>query len=182
MIPTSLPGLVIFPFRLVILFGLRLTDRTRWGPAFVASARDFRLLARRLHDRFELNLEVTLAASAYLVRTTDFWWKDAIQLFMTSADVIVLDISQVTQGTSWEIEAISRLGLWDRVVMVANSERMAAAGSALDDLAARPGSASAPDIAHVYAPSGLIVDREAFRADMFSALRQSVTARARVAA
>lgn len=176
--PTSPAGLALAPIRLAFLSLLRMTDRTRWGPAFVANARDFRNLARRLHDRFELNTEVLLSANAYLVRTTDPWWKLCIQLFLTSADVIVLDVSQVTQGTSWEIEAINRLGLWGRVVLVANEMAVEKAEETLVRLGEEPFGDRWPDHAHVYRKTGEFVDRPDFRTSVFAALRYSVEAKA----
>lgn len=156
-----------------VIFLLRLTDRTRWGPAYVANARDYRLLARRLHDRMELNLQTTFSSYAYLVRSTDAWWREIIRLFMQSADVIVLDVSKVTEGTSWEIESIDRYKLWNRVVAIGSREDAAAAEIVMRDLRAR----GLPSPLCYYDRTGNMLARPDFRIAMFDALKASVLAK-----
>jgi len=165
----SIQAAVVAIVTIPILMLLRATDRTRWGPALVASARDFRLLAARLEDRLELNVETTFIAKAYLIRTTDEWWRQVVRMLMASADVIVLDLSEVTQGTAWEIEAITRYGLWGRVVRVAADDRADAARAAVS------GAPEAP--LFLYDGAGGMADRPAFRAEFFAALVRSVRAR-----
>lgn len=165
----SIPAAVLAIVTIPTLLILRATDRTRWGPAYVAAPRDFRLLAMRLFDRFELNLETQLVSNAYLVRTSDDWWQIVIRMLMKSADVIVLDLSNVTQGTEWEIETITELGLWDRVVRIALDARQ-------DDALAADAPAG-PIL--LYDASGSMVGRADFRSAMFEALARSVLARDR---
>jgi hypothetical protein len=155
-----------------ILFLLRLSDRTRWGPAYVANARDYRLLAKRLHDRMELNLQTTFSSYAYLVRSTDTWWKEIIRLFMESADAIVLDVSEISAGTAWEIDLINRYQLWNRVVIVSNSDYSATAEAAVQKLV--PKNTSQRPILY-YNVTGSMISREEFRSQMIGALRASIT-------
>jgi len=169
----SLPAAVIAIIAIPLMMLLRATDRTRWGPALVAAPRDFRLLSARLEDRLELNIETSFIAKAYLIRTSDEWWRLVVRMQMASADVIVLDLSEVTQGTVWEIETIGRFGLWDRVVRVAADDR---ADTARDAAAGAP---EAP--LFLYDAFGGMVDRAAFRAEFFAALDRSVRARAAAA-
>lgn len=168
---SSFGGAIWVALTFPVVLVLRLFDRTRWGPAFVTSARDFRLLARRLYDRMELNLETSSAARAYLIRTSDAWWKLVADVLLRSADVIVLDLSKVTQGTAWEIETIGRLNLWNRVTCIAHLDSVAAMDDLADMLSAN--GASSPVI-FSYDSEGRITDRTAFREHLINALRASV--------
>ncbi len=160
-----------FPVTLI----LRFFDRTRWGPAFVASARDFRLLAHRLYDRLELNVETSIVANAYLVRTSDAWWKLVVELMMRSADVIILDVSNVTQGTAWEIETIERLELWGRVVCIARDDSAAAATSSAGNIS-NDAARTLPPV-FPYASYGRVIDQQQFRNRVLDAVQVSVQAR-----
>lgn len=167
----SIPSFVATVLALPVLMVLRATDRTRWGPALVAAPRDFRLLARRLFDRLELNAETTFISKGYLVRTSDDWWRIVVRLMMDSADVIVLDASYVTEGTAWEIETLMQLNLWGRVVRLSLDAQEDEAREAL--VHAPPGPI------FTYDAFGSIQDKAAFADAMFAALEHSVRARAR---
>lgn len=166
----SIPNFVITVATLPLLLLLRATDRTRWGPAFVAAPRDFRLLAKRLFDRLEMNTETTFVSKGYLVRTTDAWWRLVVRLMMDSADVIVLDASYVTEGTKWEIETMMHLDLWGRVVRLSLDAQHDEARVALAH--------APPGPIFTYDESGAIQDTPAFHDAIFAALEQSVRARA----
>jgi hypothetical protein len=135
----------------------------------VGAPRDFRLLAKRLFDRLELNVETTFISKGYLVRTTDEWWRLVVRLMMDSADVIILDVSNVTEGTAWEIDALTRFGPWDRVLRVAFEAQAADAQAAVVNAPPAP--------LFTYRASGDLADGGAFREAPFAALEQSVRAR-----
>lgn len=172
---SSFGGAIWVAITLPITLVLRLFDRTRWGPAVVTTARDFRLLARRLYDRMELNIETSTTARAYLVRTSDAWWKLVADVLLRSADVIVLDLSNVTQGTAWEIETIGRLNLWKRVACIAHGGSAAVATELEDTLSAN--GASPLPVVFSYDDAGRMIDRQGFREHLISALRASVEAK-----
>ena len=48
------------------------------------------------------------------IRTTHAWWQRCIDLLMHSSDVIVMDVSRVSTGSSWEIERLARQTLLSR--------------------------------------------------------------------
>lgn len=98
-----------------------------------------------------------------MVRTSDAWWRMVVQLFLDSSDAIVVDLSQVTQGTAWELDVIAAEGVTPRCVFVALWGKLAEAEAAL---AQRGISASV----HHYAPDGEIQRRGAFRAAMIAAM------------
>jgi hypothetical protein len=142
-----------------------LFDRSRMGPATVASARDYRHLAGRLRDRIGLNLQVALASKeAFLVRTSDAWWRMVIRLLLDSSDVVVVDLSQVSDGTAWELDVIREENAAARCVFVALWGKGEEAEAAL----ARLGFANP---CHLYAPDGHMVKRAPFRAAMLEAMR-----------
>src|SRR5690606_10662702 len=154
-----------FVIGLPVRFVWRLFDRSAMGPAVVTSARDYRNLARRLRDRMGLNLQVAMVRKeAFLVRTSDAWWKMVVRLLMDSCDAIVVDLSQVTAGTAWELDVIVEEGAAGRCVFVALWGRLEDAEAAL---AARGIDA----VVHHYAPDGELQRRRPFRAAMLQAMR-----------
>jgi len=158
-------ALVLLVITTPIRFVWRLFDRSAMGPATVLSARDYRNLARRLRDRMGLNLQVALVSKeAFMVRTSDRWWRLVAQLLMDSADAIVIDLSQVSTGTEWELDVIQAQKLEARCVFVALWGK---ADEAADHLRAR---GIAAPLFH-YAPDGEIQSRAAFRAAMLGAVR-----------
>jgi hypothetical protein len=147
-----------------IRFLYRLFDRSGMGPAVVLNARDFRNLARRLRDRIGLNLQVAFTSKeAFLVRTSDAWWKQVVRLFFDSSDVILVDLTKVTSGTEWELDTIRDENFAARCVFIA---LWGQAEEAEATLRAR-GIANA---CHFYAPDGHMVDRQRFRAAMLGAM------------
>jgi formylglycine-generating enzyme required for sulfatase activity len=170
---SSIPGFIWVVVKFPILLLLRLTDRTRWGPAFIATPRDFRLLGQRLYDRMWLNLETSSLSLAYLIRTTDAWWKLVIEMLLRSADVVVLDLSYVTAGTAWEIDTIGALELWERVVCIAHDQEYAQAAAALQNAF---GDVPAPPIL-TYNSSGAFAEQKTFRDRLVAALQESVSSR-----
>lgn len=156
------------PVRLV----WRLFDRSRMGPATVLDARDYRNLAGRLRDRIGLNLQVAFASQdAFLVRTSDAWWRLVARVLIASADVIVVDLSRVTEGTAWELDVIREESAAARCVFVALWGKAEEAQAALQ----RWGFANT---CFYYAPDGEIQRRSQFRAATLDAIRASCGATA----
>jgi nucleoside 2-deoxyribosyltransferase len=148
-----------------VRFVYRLFDRSAMGPAFVLNARDYRNFARRLRDRIGLNIQVAMTSKeAFLVRTSDAWWKMVVQLLLDSSDAIVVDISQVTEGTAWELDVIAAQNAAPRCVFVSVWGK---ADEARAELARR---GLANQCFH-YAPDGEMQNRAVFRAAMLSAMR-----------
>lgn len=153
-----------FVIGLPIRFVWRLVDRSAMGPAVVMSARDYRNLARRLRDRIGLNLQVALVSKeAFLVRTSDAWWRMVVKLLFDSADVIVVDLSQVAEGTAWELDLLRAENALPRCVFVSLWGKLDEAEAAL---AAR---GIAAPVFH-YAPDGEIQRRTPFRSAMLGAM------------
>lgn len=158
-------ALIVLIITTPIRFVWRLFDRSAMGPATVLTARDYRNLARRLRDRTGLNLQVALVSKeAFMVRTSDAWWRLVAQLLMDSADVIVVDLSQVSAGTEWELDVIQAQKLEARCVFVSLWGKAEEAEAHL-----RARGMTAP--VYHYAPDGEIQRRPAFRAAMLAAVR-----------
>jgi hypothetical protein len=148
-----------------IRFVYRLFDRSTMGPAVVLNARDYRNLARRLRDRLGLNMQVaTVRKEAFTVRTSDAWWRMVVRLFMDSSDAIVVDLSQISAGTDWELDVIKQEGVAARCVFVSIWGKLEEAEAAL---ASR--GIDAP--VYHYAPDGEMQRRGPFRAAMLAAMR-----------
>lgn len=177
MIPTSIPHAIFVVFWLPLRILLRQFNRAKHGPAWVGSARNFRSLAKRLRDRLGLNAEVSWSSNkeAFIVRTSDQWWKEVIALLMHSADVIVVDLSEVTTGTQWELERIDRLKEWRRAVFTAHEDKEARARNVLADF-----NWGGPHV-HLYDKLGDMHDQAAFRDAMLEALERHVNQTARLA-
>jgi hypothetical protein len=172
MIPSNFLHLFLIvlwvPWRLV----RRQFNRAKNGPARVWSARDFRNLARRLRERTGLNFEMFWTSKeVIMVRTSDAWWREVIAMLITSADVVVADLSNVTSGTQWELERLQALDLYSHAVLVARSDR---AGEAEAVRAGYPGAAGRT--LHLYRSGGDMQDQNAFRADILQAIATSVAA------
>lgn len=176
-IPTNIFHAVLIVVWLPIRLVLRQFNRARYGPPYVGSARDFCNLATRLRDRIGLNIEVAMTSKeAFIVRSHDKWWKEVVALLMGSADVVVVDLSNVTSGTEWELERLDRLDLFDRAVLTAHEERMTEAREAVMRF---PGAANK----HIfsYDKYGNVVERDAFRTAMLETMSHVLEVKSRSA-
>ena len=89
-------------------------------------------------------------------------------MLMHSADVIVVDLSEVTSGTQWELERIDRLKEWRRAVFTAHEDKEARARNVLAEY-----DWGGPHV-HLYDKLGDMHDQKAFRRAMLEALERHV--------
>ncbi len=172
-IPTSIPHAILIVFWLPLRIVMRQFNRAKHGPVWVGSARNFRSLAQRLRDRMGLNLEVAWTKKeAFIVRTSDDWWKEVIALLMHASDVIVVDLSEVTSGTQWELERLDALGTWRDAVFIAHEDKEGAAAAALSEFEWED-----PDL-FLYDKLGDMHDQALFRSTMLDIITHSANARA----
>ncbi len=114
------PILVLMPWDLV---RGRLNGSSAGGRIKIWSARQFRQFAQRIAERVGSNTQVMASRrGAIAVRTSDAWWQQVVKLLMLSADLIVVDLSDVASGTEWELDRLSELGLLDRTVFVVRKD------------------------------------------------------------
>ena len=165
-------ALILIALWLIVRLGLRVWDKSRWGPPKVSSRREYRQLAKRIYDRLGLNLEVRYSSYAFLIRSTDSWWRHVVSLTLRSADVVILDLSSVTEGTKWEIHAIRDMQLLNRTVCL---YRTGYAESAQQTIAEHPELALRPAFRHD--DRGGIQNRREFYSELIQACRSSMAER-----
>ncbi|HVY85513.1 MAG TPA: hypothetical protein VG943_10295, partial [Caulobacterales bacterium] len=134
----------------------------------VLNARDYRNLARRLRDRVGLNLQMAFTSKeAVRVRTRDPGWTLTARRLLDSADVIIVDLSEIGAASDWELETIRAEDAAARCVFVSLWGRADAAEAALK---ARGFS----NRLFAYAPDGESQHRGAFREAMLGAMRATL--------
>lgn len=153
-----------------VSFVIRLTDRSRAGPILVWNARDFRNFARRLIDRYGLNLEMERTQRRTIaVRTSDKWWQHVVTMLMHAADVVVVDVTEVAGGTVWELETVLRERVGERVVFVAREDRAQEATASL----AQHGFPGREPV--LYRANGSLRENRAFREQMRQAISRKLS-------
>lgn len=136
------------------------------GDVSVRSTVEFRNLARRIRRRLSLVVSATVGTRASrVINTSDDWWKQGILLLMHSCDVIVVDVSEVSEGTKWELETSALEGVRSRLVFVAFDETLELARTKLEE--AGLGHA----VIHGFNKKGELADVGRFRSAMIGAMR-----------
>jgi len=133
LVPKHWALIPVVPVWMLVRVVMRQFNRAKWGPVWVGSARNFRHLAKRMRDRIPLNFIVSCSSSkeAFMVRTHDDWWQEVIKMIMNSSDVIVVDLSNVTAGTEWELERLDHTNMWERAIFIAHEETISQALSSI---------------------------------------------------
>jgi hypothetical protein len=131
--------------------------------ATVFREKDYLGLAARLSRHIGLGVRNFMTGGqAYNIKTTDRWWQRCIHMLMHSTHVVVMDISRVSRGSTWEIEQLTRRGILDRTVFIVQQRHQ---DGALDGIAAMLPAGARPTV-HVFDESGRFVDPAAFMADL----------------
>ena len=105
------------------------------------------------------------------MRSNDIWWKPIVKMAMMSADAIVADLSDVADGTAWELDQIDDLRLHDKVVFVALEERLSEARAALNRYHDKD---AAKIRVFTFDPAGRTQDDVAFVDNLLDAIARSV--------
>ena len=80
-------------------------------------------LSRKLKNRSWLTVNWLLSKSkVFAIKTNDEFWKDTAQLLVKDTSIIVIEISEVTESLVWEMEMISKQGLANRTILMANEK------------------------------------------------------------
>ena len=88
--------------------------------ASVRSERSYSAFANRLGNPRQLALlSLMCRGQALNIKSTYDYWKRCIHLMMNSCDVVVMDVSKIGPGSAWEIDQLSRRGMLDRCVFLA---------------------------------------------------------------
>jgi hypothetical protein len=88
--------------------------------ATVKNARTYLRMATKLSARLQPSFRnFVTGGQASNIKSTDRWWKWCIDLLMHSCDVIVMDISKVSTGSTWEIDQLLARGKIPMTVFIA---------------------------------------------------------------
>ena len=70
-----------------------------------------------------LNVNWLLSATKiFPVRTSDDYWEETVLLLLEKVELILFDLSQITEAIEWELERIAKMGLFKKVVFIAPQE------------------------------------------------------------
>jgi hypothetical protein len=136
----------------------------------VNKPRDLLLVRSRLRSRWRLGgfwqSWFGLSDRINKIRSTDELWKDCIDVLLDNCQVVVVDLSHVGAGTTWELEELFRRGYeYKALFLVPDDDRqVAAARELVSGIAAQYGPAErAVPILSRYSPDdGFAVDPAAF--------------------
>jgi hypothetical protein len=130
----------------------------------------FTNLAAALSSRPSLSLHSFLnGGQAYTIHCSDSWWQYVIDLLMHSSDIIVMDVSRVGQGSSWEIHRLESDVLVRKCIFIGQ-------GAYLQDerqTMAQLFPAGAQPELFVYDEHGVFVDPAKFRAVLENAVAKA---------
>ena len=125
-------------------------------PAVVSNARDYRRLAHRLHDRVGQNLRAMMMHAVTLPVLANRKWRwMAQQLLLDSADVIVVDMSCLSEAAFADLALLHEADREKRIVFVAIWGWVERAQAALKEVAFS-------QTCFAYAPDGEMQHRSSF--------------------
>jgi len=114
------PKLVLIPWDFI---RGRFNKSSAGGPMRIWNAQDYRRFGERVSERVSCNAQVMATSRrSIMVRTSDDWWQNVILLLMQSADLIVVDLSDLTTGTEWELDRLVEYGLLERTVFIVRKD------------------------------------------------------------
>jgi len=151
------------PFRVFT----RVLDKARLVDALVASAQDYRSLARRLMDKTGQNFAAEMTTrETIMAKPTDIWREETARLLLRSCDVVVADASRLDPSDSQTLKAWLSPEARGRVVFVSPADRAANAESRLKEAGL---SLSHPLV--LFQPRRGLADRRGFRETLLAAMR-----------
>jgi hypothetical protein len=138
----------------------------------IESDKDIDTLKQRLVRRFPQTAAAFHAhGEPVALVCSNALWKRVVALMMQSSDVIIMDVSLVSQGSSWELQRLGSAGLTEKTVFIAEAGHESEARAALRDRG------FPSDRLYLYAPDGRILSGQAgFADDIAAALERSVEA------
>ncbi len=150
----------------------RILDKARLVEALVASAQDYRSLARRLIDRGGQNFAAEMTTRETIVaRPTDVWRGEVSRLLLGSSDVVIVDASALDAEDAADLSTNVDERVRGRLVFVCAHE-------AADEAAGRLRQ-SGLGLSHplaLYRRGGRLLDPRAFRETVLAAMRSRIGA------
>lgn len=95
---------------------------------------------------------------AFNIRTKHAWWKRCVHLLINSSDIIVMDVSRLGPGATWEIEQLIARKLLSKCLFIVQQDHGLEAGADGAVLAIQT-----EQPVFVYSGQGKFVDEEAFK-------------------
>jgi hypothetical protein len=137
---------------------------------FVRTPRDLNLVRFRVRSRWRLGLfwQSWLGVGDRInkLRTRNELWKDCIDVLLDNCQVIVVDLSHIGAGTTWELEQLYRRGHHYKTLFLVpdDDDQVAVAERLVSGIAVQCGAADIGlPILYRYLPSvGSVVDAPAF--------------------
>lgn len=145
----------------------RILDKGRLVDALVASAQDYRSLARRLMDKTGQNFAAEMTTRETIVaKPTDRWREETARLLLRSCDVVLADASRLDAEDAQTLKAWLSPEVRGRVVFVSPSEQAAEAETRL-----REAGLSLSHPLALYRHRRGLTDRQSFRETLLAAMR-----------
>jgi hypothetical protein len=139
--------------------------------ASVWSDASYRILASTLAGNAVLDFKsVYSGGQAFNIASANNWWKNCIDLLLHSTDIVVMDISRVQEGSTWEIIRLFRRDALDRTIFIAHADYSEHARQAL---AKHLPSGASPQIL-LYTENGQFSQGDDFEHAMEQALSKSL--------
>ena len=137
---------------------------------FVRKPSDLNLVRSRLRSRWRLGLFwqswLGLGDRINKLRSRDELWKDCIDVLLDNCQVVVVDLSHIGAGTTWELERLYRRGHHYKALFLVpdDDDQVAVADKLVSGIALQCGPAGvASPILYRYSPSaGSVLDPDAF--------------------
>jgi hypothetical protein len=121
----------------------------------------YRLLAYETSRNLVLDFKSSYCGDqAFNIASSDRWWQYCIDFLIHSTDFIVMDISRVSAGSTWEIVRLVRRESHGRCIFIAHEDYAPVAMDGLDKLLPV---GFAPEL-HLFRESGAFLKPEAFEA------------------
>src|SRR5262249_52243220 len=140
----------------------------------VRNERTFLNLARVLPRVIGPSFKTFLVGDQALrIKATDDWWQLVVDMLMHSVDLIIMDVSDIGQGSTWEILQLSRRGLEHNCMFICQE--------GYDHRGLNPLRQLDPDFDrerfYIYAADGRFKNRSGFDAEMNTLLDQALQRR-----
>jgi uncharacterized membrane protein (DUF485 family) len=61
---------------------------------------------------------------AFTIRCSNSWWQSVIDLLMHSSDIVIMDVSRVSEGSSWEIHRLEDDALVRKCIFIVHEQHL----------------------------------------------------------
>jgi hypothetical protein len=141
--------------------------------ASVRNESGFTTVAFRMFSRWWLSRRSFLnGGQAFTIRSTNAWWQTVIDLLMHSCDLTVMDVSRVSEGSTWEIHHLESDTLVRKCIFIVQEEHQQ---DGLASVAQLFPAGAQPEL-YVYDKNGVFKEPAEFRAALEGRVVEAVAA------